>query len=94
MGDILSVDGDAVAAVEARVLQGWNEFRQLVPLFINKDISLVTRENFYKSCVHSCTLHGSETWPAKKQQLTLQRPEMSMIRWMCGIKATGSHVVS
>jgi len=41
----------------------------------------------YKSCVH--TLHGSETWPVKKEnELTLQQAEMRMIRWMCGIKVT------
>ena len=31
-GDMLSVDGDADAAVEARIRIGWNKFRQLVPL--------------------------------------------------------------
>jgi len=31
LGDMLSVDGDADAAVEARVHKGWNKFRQLVP---------------------------------------------------------------
>ena len=31
LGDMLSVDGDADAAVEARVRIGWNKFRQLVP---------------------------------------------------------------
>jgi len=29
---MLSVDGDADAAVEARIRIGWNEFMQLVPL--------------------------------------------------------------
>jgi len=29
---MLSVDGDADAAVEARIRIGWNKFRQLVPL--------------------------------------------------------------
>jgi len=29
-------------------------------------------------------LHGSETW--KKNVVTLQRAEMRMVRWMCGIK--------
>ena len=38
-GDMLSVDGDADAAVETRIRIGWNKFRQLVPLFTNKDIS-------------------------------------------------------
>jgi len=34
------VEGDADAAVEARIRVGWNKFRQLVPLLTNKDISL------------------------------------------------------
>jgi len=32
LGDMLSVDGDADAAVEARIRIGCNKFRQLVPL--------------------------------------------------------------
>jgi len=31
LGDMLSADGDADAAVEARIRIGWNKFRQLVP---------------------------------------------------------------
>ena len=36
-------------------------------------------------------MHGSETWPGwpmkvKHEQLKLNRTEMSMIRWMCGVK--------
>jgi len=31
LGDMLSVDGDADSAVEARIRTGWNKFRQLVP---------------------------------------------------------------
>jgi len=32
-------------------------------------------------------MHGSETWPMKvEQELKLNRTEMSMIRWMCGVK--------
>jgi len=34
-------------------------------------------------------LHGSETWPVKKEkELRLQRAEMRMIRWMYGVKIT------
>jgi len=36
LGDMLSVDGDADAAVEARIRIGWNKFRQLVPLLTNR----------------------------------------------------------
>jgi len=31
LGDMLSVDGDADAAVKARIRIGWDKFRQLVP---------------------------------------------------------------
>jgi len=37
LGDMLSVDGDADATVEARIRIGWNKLRQLVPLLTNKD---------------------------------------------------------
>ena len=32
LGDMLSVDGDADAAVEARIRIGWNKFRQFLIL--------------------------------------------------------------
>jgi len=62
LGDMLSVDGDADAAVENRIRIGWNKFRQLVPLLTNKDISLKVRRRLYSSCAQSSMLHGSETW--------------------------------
>jgi len=37
LSDMLSVDGDADTAVEARIRIGWNKFRQLVPLLTNRD---------------------------------------------------------
>jgi len=37
--------------------------------------------------VQSSMLHGSETWPVRKQnEVALQRTEMRMVRWMCGAK--------
>jgi len=86
---MLSVDGDADAAVEARIQLGWNTFRQLVPLLTgtNKDVSLIMRGRLYSSCVRSSMLHGSETWPGRKENVVaLQRAEMRMVRWMCGVK--------
>jgi len=77
------VDGDGDAAVEARIRIGWNKFRQLVPLLTNRDISLIRRG----SCVRSSMLHGSETWPVRKEnEVALQRAEMRMVRWMCNVK--------
>jgi len=39
LGDMLSLDEDADAAVEARIPTVWNKFRQLVSLLTNKNIS-------------------------------------------------------
>jgi len=47
--DMLSVDGDANAAVETRIRIGWNTFRQLVPMLTNNDISLTKRGRLYSS---------------------------------------------
>jgi len=41
LGDMLSVDRDADVAVETRIQNGWNKFKQLVPLLTKKDISVV-----------------------------------------------------
>ena len=83
---MLSVDGDADAAVEARIRIGWNKFRQLRLLLANKDVSLIMRGRLYSSCVRSSILHGSETWPVRiENEVALQRAETRMVRWMCGI---------
>ena len=79
IGDMLSVDRDADAAVETRIRIGWNKFRQLVPLLTNKDISLIVRGRLYSSCVQSSTVHGSDTWPVRKQnEVALQRMKKCM----------------
>jgi len=86
-GDMLSVDGDPDAAVEARIQTGWNKFRQMVPLHTNRDTSLIRRGRLYSSCVRSSMLHGSETWPDRKENdMALQQAEMRMVRRMCNVK--------
>ena len=81
LGDMLSVEEEADAAMEARIRVGWNKFRQLVPLLTNKDISLIRRGKLYSSCVRSSMLHGSETWPVRKEnEMVLQRAEIRMVR--------------
>ena len=89
LGDMLSVDGDADAdaALEARIRIGWNKFRHFLPSLTNRDISLIRRGRLYSSCVRSRKLHGSETWPVRKEnEVALQRAEMRMVRWMCSVK--------
>ena len=50
LGDMLSVDGDADAAVETRIRNGWNKFRQLVPLLNNNDIIDSEKEIVQQLC--------------------------------------------
>ena len=57
---MLSMAGDADAAVEARIQIGWKKFRQLVLLLTNRDISLIRRGRLHSSCMRSCMLHGRD----------------------------------
>jgi len=52
LGDIMSLDGDADAAVENTIRTGWNKFRQMVPLLTNfyKDIIVSEREISQQLC--------------------------------------------
>jgi len=84
---MLSVDGDADAAAEARIRIGWIKFRQFVSLLTNKDVSLIMRERLYSSCVQNSMSHGSDTWPVRKEnEVALQRAEMRIVKRMCGAK--------
>ena len=41
--------------------------------------------------VRSSMLHGSETWPVRKEnEVALQRAEMRMVRCMCNVKVKDS----
>ena len=56
-------------------------------LLTNKDVSLIVRGRLYSSCVRSNMMHGSETWPVRKEnEVALQRVQMRMVRWLFGIK--------
>ena len=55
-----------------------------------KGFSLKLKANVYATSVRSCLMHGSEPWPMKvEHELTMNSTEMSMIRWMCGVKLNG-----
>ena len=81
LGDMLSVDGDADAAVGTE-LDGINSGVGTIAYQ-----SLVVRARLYSNCVRSSVLHGSETSSIRKQnEVVLERAEMRMVRWMCGIE--------
>jgi len=62
LGDMLSVGGDADAAVEAIIRIGWNKQAATIGT-----TSLVRRGRLYGSCVRSM-LHGSETLACQERK--------------------------
>jgi len=45
-------------------------------------LSFIVRRILYSGCVRSSMLHGSETWPVRKEnEVALQRAEMIMEVW-------------
>jgi len=81
-GNVLSVEGDAVVVVEPEFeLDGINSgsWYHCLPLTV--------KGRLYSSCAQSIMLHGSETWPIRKEnKMVHQLAEMRMVRWMCGVK--------
>ena len=69
LGDMISGEGGADAAVVARIRSAWRKLRELSPLITKKGISLKLKVILYKACVRSCMLYGSETWPLKVERL-------------------------
>ena len=44
------------------------------------------KEKFYKACIQSVMVYGSETWKRKMEDLQrLERKERMMLRWVCGV---------
>ena len=74
------MDGDADAAVTARICSGWLQFRSLASFLTAKDFPCCCEE-VYHACVH-----GSETSLKSDNELALHWREMEMIRWLCDVK--------
>jgi len=84
---MLDADGGCDSAVTTRVRSAWKKFREYLSILTGKGFSLKLKGKVYATCVRSCLMHGTETWPMKvEHELKMNRTEMSMIRWMCGVK--------
>jgi len=83
----LDADGGCNSAVMARIRSVWKKFHEYSPIVTGKGFSLKLKVKVYVTYVKSCLMHGSKTWPMKvEHELKLNCTEMSMIRWMCGVK--------
>ena len=86
LGDMINADGSADMAVEARVRNGWNKFRELSSILKGNFISWKAKGRMYDSCVRRCMLYACETWPLTERNLDrLVKTDRKMIRCMCGI---------
>jgi len=46
---------------------------------------LKVKGKVYRACVQRVLVYGSETWPAKSEDMQrLEGTERMMVRWMCG----------
>ena len=51
-----------------------------------KNVNLKLKGKVYAACVRSVMIYGSETWAITgEQRERLERTEMKMVRWMCGV---------
>ena len=86
LGDMFSSYGGVEEAVVARVRSGWKKFRELLPVLTTRGFSLRSKGRMYQACVRSVMLYASETWALREEDLVrLERNDMRMIRWMCGV---------
>jgi len=67
-GDMLSGDGDADAAENARIHSGCFMYRSLASFLTVKDVSLLLKGKVYDACVLSYMPHGSEMWSLKRER--------------------------
>ena len=61
-------------------INGWNKFRDLVPLLASRGLSLRAKVRLHSACVCSIRLYGSETWLVKKDHvIRLERNDALMV---------------
>ena len=71
----------------SRVRSAWKKFCEYLPIPTGKGFLLKLKGKVYAACVRNCLMYSSETWPITvEHELKLNRTEMSMIGWMCGVK--------
>ena len=87
LGDRLNATGGCETAVTVRSRIGWIKFRECSEILEGRRFSLKMKGKFYKSCVRSAMLYGSEAWRLReKEMVILRRTARAMIRPMCGVK--------
>ena len=86
LGDMLCSGGGVEESSRTRVKCAWGKFRELAPILTSRGASQKLKGKIYKSCVQSVLVYASEAWALKVCDVQrLERTEMMMVRWMCGV---------
>ena len=86
LGSVIAEEGGTEKAVRQRVKDGWQKWREVSGVTLDKKIPLKLRMKIYKSVVRPVLLYGAEAWSLrKKEEGILERTEMRMVRWIAGI---------
>jgi len=77
----------------ARIRSGWKKVQRAVAAVAaahSRVFSLHMMGRVFEAYVRSVVLYGSETWAVKEEDLTrLEKNDMRMVRWMCGVTLKG-----
>ena len=86
LSDMLNGGGGANSASVARVGCAWRKFKELSGILTRKEVSLKLKGKLYVMCVRSAMVYRSETWAMMVEQSgRLERMEIRMVRWICGV---------
>ena len=92
LGDTLDGSGGADASTSARIRSGWKKFRELSPFLTSRAPSLKMKGKVFNSCVRSCMLYGSETWPMTVDcERRMRTVDNRMLRRFCGKSLRDRH---
>ena len=59
---------------------------ELSSILTSKKVALKLKGKVYGACVQSSMIYGSETWAVNaEKEAKVERAEMRMVRWMCGV---------
>ena len=62
LNDMLSAGGGVVEAVRCRIRCALGKFNEFASIITSRGTSLKLKGKFYKACVRSVMIYGSETW--------------------------------
>ncbi len=86
LGDMLNGEGGSDSATIARMRCVRKKFWELIGVLTRRGVSLELKGKVYAACVRCVMIYGSETWVMNvEQQRRLERVEMRMVLWMCGV---------